>query len=99
MIVVRDVFHLHFGKTRDALALMKEGRAIEQRMGYPLSRVLVDMTGTYCTLVNESPFESLADLEAVLGKMGQNPDWRAWYARFVPLVREGRREVYRVVEG
>lgn len=98
MIVVRDVFQLHFGKTRDALALMKEGLAIEQRMGYPLSRVMVDVAGPYYTLVNESHFESLADFEASLARMGQDGDWRAWYARFVPLVREGRREIYRVVE-
>ena len=98
MLVVRDVFQLHFGKTREALALMREGRAIERRMGYPISRVLVDVTGPYYTLVNESEFESLSQLEAALGQMGQDAEWRAWYERFIPLVREGRREVYRIVE-
>ncbi|ADH64287.1 MAG: hypothetical protein K6T35_01390 [Meiothermus silvanus] len=98
MLLVRDVFQLHFGKTREALALIQEGRAIERRMGYPLSRVLVDVTGPYYTLVNESEFDSLGQLEAALGQMSQDAEWRQWYERFIPLVREGRREVYRVVE-
>jgi len=32
MIVVRNVFRLKFGMAREAVALMKEGRAIEKRV-------------------------------------------------------------------
>jgi hypothetical protein len=95
MIVVRDVFQLHFGKSKEALALMREGRELERKMGYPVSRLLTDVAGTYYTLVSESNFESLADFEKV---MNFTPEWREWYAKFTPLVREGRREIYRVVE-
>jgi hypothetical protein len=95
MIIVRDVFQLHFGKSKEALALMREGRELERKMGYPVSRLLTDVVGSYYTLVSESNFESLADFEKV---MNFSPEWREWYAKFTPLVREGRREIFRVVE-
>jgi len=33
MIVVRNVFRLKFGKAREAVALLKEGVAIQRRLG------------------------------------------------------------------
>jgi len=95
MILVRDVFQLHFGKMRDALALMRQMQDIERRAGYTVTRVLTDLTGTYYTLIVESTFESLTQYEAALNF---DDEWRAVYARFVPLVREGHRELLRVVE-
>lgn len=96
MILVRDVFHLHFGKAREAMSLMKEMRDAEERMGYRPTRVLTDLTGEYYTLVIESEFESLATFEGAVNAF--NDEWRAVYAKFVPLVRHGRREVYRIVQ-
>lgn len=98
MIVVRDVFRLQFGKSRDALALAKEGLALEEKFGYKVDRVLTDVTGEYYTLVMESLFNSLAELEEALTQMSQHQEWRDWYARFTPLVRSGHREIFRVVE-
>ena len=98
MIIVRDVFQLHFGKAREAIALAKEGRELERRAGYPVSRILTDVVGEYYTLVMESSFESLAQHEEALRAASQDQAWREWYAKFVPLVHEGRREVFRVVE-
>lgn len=98
MIVVRDIFQLHFGKAREAVALAKEMRTIEQAAGYPVSRLLTDVVGEYYTLVMESTFENLADHEKGLSQGTQDQGWRDLYARFVPLVRSGRREIFRVVE-
>jgi hypothetical protein len=98
MIVVRDIFQLHFGKAREALALAKEGRELERRAGYPVGRILTDVVGDYYTLVMESSFESLAQHEEALHTATQDQAWREWYTKFVPLVRSGRREVFRVVE-
>lgn len=96
MILVRDIFQLHFGKSREALDLMNEGRALETAMDYPVKRVLADLTGPYYTIVSESLFESLADFEKAATNF--TPEWREWYAKFTPLVREGRREIFRVIE-
>ncbi len=98
MLIVRDVFQLHFGKAREAVAILKEMRELERAVGYPVSRLLADVTGTYYTLISESQFERLGDLETALTGMSQDAAWRANYERFIPLVREGRREVFRVIE-
>jgi hypothetical protein len=48
MVVIRNVFQLKFGKTREALALLKEGVAIQKRVlaGVDFStRILTDLTG------------------------------------------------------
>jgi hypothetical protein len=50
MIVIRNVFQLKFGKAREAIALMKEGREIEKRVMSGLeysSRILTDVTGPF----------------------------------------------------
>ena len=52
MIVIRNVFHLKFGKAREALAVMKEGVAIQKRLAPNASaRLLTDLTGRHYTLV------------------------------------------------
>jgi hypothetical protein len=98
MILVRDVFHLHFGKAREALELAREGARIETSAGYRVRRILTDLTGQYYTLVMESEFESLGQYEEGLRQGLSSGEWKQWYARFTPLVREGRREIYRIVE-
>ena len=60
MIVIRNVFRLKFGKAREAVALMKEGLAIQKRVmaGQEFStRILTDVTGPFYTLVLESTHE------------------------------------------
>lgn len=97
MIQVREIFQLHFGRAREAIALAREGSRIEERHGGAPSRILTDLTGEYYTLILESEHESLAAFEASLGSMN-NDEFRAWYPRFSALVRSGRREIYRIVE-
>jgi hypothetical protein len=56
MIVVRNVFQLKFGKAKEAVALLKEGLAIQKKAlsGVEFStRVLTDVTGPFYTLVLE----------------------------------------------
>ena len=97
MIVVRDVFQLHFGQARAAIAALKDLSVVESAAGYRVTRLLSDVTGPYYTLVSESEFGSLSELEAALAAMGSDDRWRESYSRFAALVREGRREVFRVV--
>lgn len=98
MIVVRDVFELEFGMAKDAIALLKEGRTAAQESGYAVTRLSADLTGPFYTLVMESTFDGLAQYEEALEKVSDNGTWKEIYGRLVPLVRSGRREVYRVVE-
>jgi hypothetical protein len=97
MILVRDVFRLHFGRAREAMDLAREGREIERRAGYRVVRILTDLVGDYYTLVFESEFDSLAEFERAVTEGFQSPEWQEWYARFQPLSRDGHREVFHIV--
>jgi hypothetical protein len=98
MIVVRDVFQLKFGKTKEAIALSKEGFAIIKKAGYNPSRALVDFTGRYYTLVLESEYTSLSEYEDRILDTQANAEWGKWYQKFVPLIETGYREIMRVVD-
>ncbi len=98
MVLVRDVFKLRFGKAREALALLHEEASPTRGAGGEVRRVMTDLTGEFYTVVLETEFEDLAALEAALARASRDDAWRAWYGRFAPLVLEGRREVFRVVE-
>lgn len=99
MIVVRNVFRLKFGKAREAKEAMKDLLSINRRLGYgQAARVLTDVTGPFYTMVLEMTFASLGDLEqgakATMGDAG----WKDAYAKLVPLVESGGREIYNVAE-
>lgn len=98
MIVVRDVFELHFGKATEATRLFERARKPLAEAGYEIDRLLVDVTGPYYTLVMESRHESLASYEDATRRAGESDAWKAIYSEIVPLVRVGRREVFREVE-
>ena len=101
MIVVRNVFHLKFGKAREAVALMKEGLTIQKRAlaGVDFStRVLTDVTGPFYTLVLELTMPNLASLESATPRLFTDKDWQANYQKMTPLVESGYREVFSIVE-
>lgn len=98
MLVVRDIFQLHFGKAREALELLKEIKPHMDAMGFPAFRVLTDYVGVnYYTLILESEVETLAAYENMLARETKDPEWRAWYGKFSLLCQSGQREVLRVM--
>src|SRR5947208_181752 len=101
MVVIRNVFQLKFGKAREAVALMKEGLAIQKRVlaGVDHStRVLTDVTGPFYTLVLELTVPSLAVFESNTPRLFGDKEWQAQYQKMEPLVESGYREVFTVVE-
>jgi len=99
MILVRNVFRLKFGKSREAVALMKEGIAIQKKLVSGISpRLLTDLSGDFYTLVLELTVPSLATLEATQTQIMSDKDWQAHYQKFVPLVESGHREIYTIIE-
>ena len=101
MIVIRNVFRLKFGKAREAVALMKEGRAIEKRVMSGLeysSRVLTDVTGPFYTLVLELTVPNLATFESTAPRLFGDQEWQAHYRKMEALVESGYREVFSIVE-
>jgi len=100
MIIVRNVFQLKFGKAKEAVALWREGIETAKRKGHFTgdARLLTDVVGSSYTLVVELPAESLAEYEASSQATMSDPDWRAWYPKFIPLAESGYREIFQVVE-
>ncbi|PWT87792.1 MAG: hypothetical protein C5B54_11730 [Acidobacteria bacterium] len=98
MIVVRNVFRLKFGKAREALAVWKEGMAINKKLGMPEGRLLTDVTGQFYTLVFETTFPSLSAWEEVGKKVMGSEDFRNWYQKTQQYTESGYREIFSVVE-
>jgi len=99
MIVVRNVFRLKFGKSKEAVALLKEGIAIQKRVGVEMNqRLLTDLVGTFYTLVLELTVPNMAALEANMPKVMGDKNWQANYQKFSELVESGYREIFTIVE-
>ena len=101
MIVIRNVFRLKFGKAREAVALFKEGNAIQKRIGAGMdfqARLLTDVTGPFYTVVLEVTAPTLAAFEATAPQLMGDKDWQANYQKVAGLVESGYREVFSVVE-
>jgi len=101
MIVVRNVFQLKFGKAKEAVALMKEGIAIQKRAitGADFStRMLTDLTGPFYTVVLELTVSNLTTFESYAPRLFGDKDWQAYYQKLAPLVESGYREIYTIVE-
>lgn len=99
MIVIRNVFRLKFGKAREAVALFKEGIAIQKRAGSSFSsRLLTDLTGPFYTVVLEISGPSLSAFESEAPRLMGDKDWQANYQKTTPLIESGYREIFTVVE-
>jgi hypothetical protein len=101
MILVRNVFQLKFGQSRDAVAAWKEGLAIAERAGVPRGRwrLLTDLAGPdFYTLVLEGTYDSLADFEQQGQRIMTDAAWRAWYPKAAALCEGGHREILTIVD-
>ncbi len=99
MILVRNVFRLKFGKAKEAVALLKEGVAIQKSAGMNFSpRILTDVTGPFYTLVLELSMPNFAAFESQSPQLFANKDWQSNYQKMTALVESGHREIYNIVE-
>jgi hypothetical protein len=101
MVVVRNVFQLKFGKSREAIAMMKDGLAIQNRIlagaGFS-TRVLTDAVGRFYTMVLEVTAPNLAAVESNMPRIFADKEWQAHYQKMSDLVESGYREVFNIVE-
>ncbi len=101
MILVRNVFQLKFGKTKEALPLVKEAVAIQKRAlaGVDFStRILTDVSGPFYTLVLELTIPNLSAWEVNAPKLIADKDFQANHARMAALLESGHREIFTIVE-
>ena len=99
MILVRDIFHLKFGKAKDAVASLSEARDLNKKYGFEKTRALTDLvTGHSYTLVLESEWNDLAAWEGSMKQGLGAEEWQKWYQKFVPLVETASREILNIVQ-
>jgi len=99
MIIIRNVFRLKFGKTREAVALLKEAVAIQKRAGANFqARILTDLTGPFYTVALELTVDSLSSFESEAPRIMGDKDFQANYQKLTPLVESGYREIFTLVE-
>jgi hypothetical protein len=101
MIIIRNVFRQKFGKAREAVALFKEGVAIQSRVGAGLdfsTRILTHVTGPFYTVVLELAVPSLTAFESGARQVMGDREWQDNYQKVTALVESGYREIFTVVE-
>jgi hypothetical protein len=99
MIVVRDIFQLKFGQSKEATTLWKQGVAMMASKTNGRARLLTDVAGAaYYTLILESTWDSIAQWEQATEGVRTDPDWQKWYPKVVALTESGRREILSIIE-
>ncbi len=97
MYIVREIFHLQFGRYRDAKTLLDEAMQKHLLLQPAGSRILTDFTGEGYRLIIELPYATLPDYEADLKKELGGSGWKDWYERFKQLIRYSEREILKQV--
>lgn len=95
----RNVFHLKFGASKEAVPMWKEYlRKVHQRDDKIQARLLTDVSGPAYTLVLELTYETFAEAEPSVCRLTNQPDWKEFYQRFIPLCEKAERMYYRIQE-
>jgi hypothetical protein len=97
MYIVREIFHLQFGRYREAKILVDEAMQKHLLIQPSGSRILTDFTGEGYRLIIELPYPNLAAYEADLQKELAETGWKEWYDKFKPLIRFSEREILKQV--
>jgi len=97
MYIIREIFHLHFGRYRDAKTLIDEAKQKNLLLQPPGSRILTDFTGEGYRLIIELPYATLADYETDLKKELTGTGWKEWYEQFKTMVHYSEREILKEV--
>lgn len=97
MYIVREIFHLQFGRYREAKTLIDEGMQKNLLLQPSGSRILTDFTGEGYRLIIELPYATLAEYETDLKKELGGTGWKDWYEKFKALIRYSEREILKQV--
>lgn len=95
--IVRDIFKLKFGHFRPVKELFKEAFDNNMAPDAKFSRILSDFTGDSYRLILESGYDSLMAYETNLSTGMAEPEWQAWYKRFMEHVESSHREILKEI--
>ena len=97
MIIERNIFHLKFGKAKEALVLWNEMLDVLKKLdGHPAMRMMTDLSGTSYTLIVEINLKSFMDINPKNYQWVTNTETQALYQKFIPLCDSAQREYYKI---
>lgn len=97
MFVERNVFHLKFGTSRQAIALWKDYLQKAHGLNNDIhARLLTDLTGRGYTIVLELSYDNYAGLEPSKCLLTQQQGWKEFYQQFNPLCEYSERTQYKL---
>jgi hypothetical protein len=97
MYLERNVFHLKFGASKDAVPMWKEYlKKVRLRDDQVRARLLTDVSGPAYTLVLELTYQTFAEAEPSVCRLTNQPDWKEFYQKFIPLCEHAERTYYRI---
>ncbi|WPR71492.1 hypothetical protein SLW70_16385 [Flavobacterium sp. NG2] len=97
MYIVREIFHLQFGRFKDAKVLIDQAEKNGLMPQTDGTRVLTDFTGKSYRLILESSYATLSDFEKDLTKEMGTTDWKQWYEQFKACVSHSEREILKLI--
>ena len=95
MFIERNVFHLKFGQSKEAIAKWKD--YLEKVTSEDKSihvRLLTDLSGRGYTLIFEQSFETYAALQPSKCSLVNRLDWKEFYSSFIPFCEFSERTLY-----
>jgi len=92
MIVVRQVYHVKFGHSHQAVQLLTE--LLKDEMALVPAKVMTDISGRDFTVVMEGEFEDIASWEAMRQEGYKKPEFADWFDRFQEVVETSFTEIY-----
>ena len=97
MYIERNVFHLKFGASRDALPLWREYLQRTQKRDPALHvRLMTDVSGPAYALIVEISYESFAEMDPSQCRLTNQVDWKEFYQKFIPFCEKAERTYYKV---
>ena len=98
MIIVRNVFHLKYGKAKESIAIWKEILEAGKTTGMnkPEMRLLSDISGPAYTIIVEMHLHSFIDFNLMNAIWSTNPKFQELYQKFIPLCDSATREYYKI---
>lgn len=93
MFIIRDIFHLQFGKYKEAKLLLDEAYSKGLLPDAKSARVLTDFTGQSYRFIFEEGYDNLAAYEKSLAQNMGKVTWKKWYEKFKTVVDHSEREI------
>jgi hypothetical protein len=97
MYLVRDIMHCKPGKVREMLGKFKSMSGLMAKTGAKPPKLYTDVSGErFWTIIAEFEVESMDGFMTDMEKEMSNPEAQKIMTGYHDLVKEGRREIYKV---